>query len=253
MKSLEEQVAAMLAIPGAEDQMDHWRMKARVVGKYNVIFDGRVCQELEGADRLPFFWHDLDHLPNIELWIGLTLGVDWSVYTMASYSTAGLTIAYRFSYLWSQISALHTSGHMSFSIINLPPHLQSVSYDCDNITETYMVLPRYCMSNLTFTGILPGPKEPNPDEVQWFLRILVNKLICLWKDGIIVTTLKFPLGQLVRLALVALICDKPAAHKLGGFGAHSHHFFCTHCWVEQSLKATPKSFAKNGMYLTYCY
>ena len=55
MKSLEEQVAAMLAIPGAEDQMDHWRMKARVVGKYNVIFDGRVCQELEGADRLPFF------------------------------------------------------------------------------------------------------------------------------------------------------------------------------------------------------
>ena len=133
MKSLEEQVAAMLAIPGVEDQMDHWRMKARVAGEYNDIFDGRVCQELEGADGLPFFRHDLDHLPNGELRIGLTLGVDWSVYTMASYSAAGLTIAYRFSYLRSQISASHTSGPMSFSIINLPPHLRSVSYDCDNI------------------------------------------------------------------------------------------------------------------------
>ena len=36
-------------------------------GKYNDIFDGRVCQELEGADRLPFFRHNLDHLPNREL------------------------------------------------------------------------------------------------------------------------------------------------------------------------------------------
>ena len=115
------------------------------------------------------------------------------------------------------------------------------------------MLPRYRTSNLILTGILPGPKEPNPDEVQRFLRILVNELIRLWKDGIIVTTSKFPLGRLVRLALVALICDKPAAHKLGGFGAHSHRFFCTRCWVEQNLKATPESFAKNGMYLTYCY
>jgi len=103
---------------------------------------------------------------------------------------------------------------------------------------------RYRTSNLILAGILPGPKEPNPDEVQRFLHILVNKLIHLWKDGIIVITPKFPLGCLIRLALVALICNKPVAHKLGGFGAHSHRFFCTCCWIEQNLKATPEAFAK---------
>ena len=76
--------------------------------------------------------------------------------------------------------------------------------------------------------------------------IIVNELLRLWLHGIYVKTPKYPDGRLVRIILVAVVCDKPAAHKLGGFGSHSHRFFCTRCWVEQELKATPASFAKNG-------
>ncbi|KAF8066846.1 hypothetical protein FPV67DRAFT_1670313 [Lyophyllum atratum] len=59
-------------------------------------------------------------------------------------------------------------------------------------------------------------------------------------------TSKYPNGRRVRVALVAVVCDKPAAHKLGGFGSHAHTYFCTKCWVTQELKATDASFTENG-------
>ncbi|THU81127.1 hypothetical protein K435DRAFT_823486 [Dendrothele bispora CBS 962.96] len=117
---------------------------------------------------------------------------------------------------------------MSLNIINLPPHL------------------RYRTSNILLWGILPGPKEQDSDEVQRFLRILVNELLRLWRHGIIVKTTKHPHGRLVRIILVCVICDKPAAHKLGGFGSHSHTFFCTRCWIKLSEKATAAAFQQNA-------
>lgn len=54
------------------------------------------------------------------------------------------------------------------------------------------------------------------------------------------------IGRLVRVALVVVVCDKPAAHKIGGFGGHSHTKFCTMCWITQKEKATPASFEKDG-------
>jgi hypothetical protein len=59
-------------------------------------------------------------------------------------------------------------------------------------------------------------------------------------------TPKYPHGWLVCIALVAVVCNKPAAHKLGGFGSHSHTYFCTLCWITQTDKATPKAFVENG-------
>ncbi|KAI0685183.1 hypothetical protein BC835DRAFT_1290874, partial [Cytidiella melzeri] len=49
-------------------------------------------------------------------------------------------------------------------------------------------------------------------------------------------------GRVVRVILVAVVCNKPAAHKLGGFGLHSHTNFCTKCWISQENKATPSAF-----------
>jgi hypothetical protein len=54
---------------------------------------------------------------------------------------------------------------MSLNIANLKHHL------------------RYRFSNLIVTGILPGPKEQDADQVQRFMRILVNELIRLWQFG----------------------------------------------------------------------
>lgn len=93
---------------------------------------------------------------------------------------------------------------------------------------------------------MPGPKEADVDQVHYYMIILVNELLRLWADGVIIYTSKFPNGRLVRIALVAVVCDKPAAHKLGGFGSHAHQFFCMKCWITQEKKATPAAFVWNG-------
>ncbi|KIK75156.1 hypothetical protein PAXRUDRAFT_173579, partial [Paxillus rubicundulus Ve08.2h10] len=116
----------------------------------------------------------------------------------------------------------------SFSICNLPPEY------------------RYRTSNLLLTSILPGPKEKKPDQIQRFLRPIISDLLRLWKHGIIVPTTSCPEGCLVRVALVAVVCDKPAAHKIGRFGSHSHTYLCTGCWITQADKDKPDSFIKDA-------
>lgn len=93
---------------------------------------------------------------------------------------------------------------------------------------------------------MPGPKEQTPDQVQRFMRIFVNELLRLWETGFWIYTSEYPLGLLVRVILICVICDKPAAHKLGGFGSHSHTFFCTRCWISQSEKGTAAAFQHDG-------
>jgi len=97
---------------------------------------------------------------------------------------------------------------------------------------------------------MPGPKEADVDQVHYFMRVLVNELLRLWTHGMVIVTPKYPQGRRVRVALVAVVCDKPAAHKLGGFGSHSHSF-CTKCWVTQEQKASPQSFTPNGLSLFF--
>ncbi len=93
---------------------------------------------------------------------------------------------------------------------------------------------------------MPGPKEADCDEVQRYMRVLVNELIRLWKYGAVIPTPSHPNGRRIRVILVGVVCDKPAAHKLGGFGSHSHTFFCTRDWISQLFKATIEAFWKNG-------
>ena len=103
-KSLEEQLIEL--VPEIEAVVDSWRTKLRTAGKYTDHFDGDVCKTLEGPDGLPFFRPDLRELPDGELRIGVTLGVDW------------------FSYRRSLISASYSLCLMSFSVINLLPSLR---------------------------------------------------------------------------------------------------------------------------------
>jgi len=121
---------------------------------------------------------------------------------------------------------------------------------------------RYRTSNLLCTSIIPGPKEQNPDEIQQFLHPMVSDLLQLWRDGIKVPTesclegtrlspctqedVLIKTGRLVRVILVAVVCDKPAAHKVGGFGSHSHTNFCTLCWITTHDKSKPAAFKQGG-------
>ncbi|KAF8835076.1 hypothetical protein BDN67DRAFT_992532 [Paxillus ammoniavirescens] len=52
--------------------------------------------------------------------------------------------------------------------------------------------------------------------------------------------------RLVRVILVAVVCDKPAAHKIGGFSSHSHTNLCTCCWITQADKDKARAFMKDA-------
>ncbi|EPS97090.1 hypothetical protein FOMPIDRAFT_1129209, partial [Fomitopsis schrenkii] len=107
----------------------------------------------------------------------------------------------------------------------------------------------YRTANMILASILPGPKEQDSDEIQRFMRIFVNELLRLWHHGFKIKSSKFGVERLVRVILICVCCDKPAAHKLGGFGSHSHTFFCTRCWIRQAEKATAEAF-KRGAFPT---
>ena len=54
------------------------------------------------------------------------------------------------------------------------------------------------------------------------------------------------LARLVRVALVAVVCDKPAAHKMGGFASHSHNMFCMCCKIQKADLRKPESYDPEG-------
>ncbi|KIK33736.1 hypothetical protein CY34DRAFT_110541 [Suillus luteus UH-Slu-Lm8-n1] len=125
-----------------------------------------------------------------------------------------------FSYIHSNIAPSHSSAPTSFSVYNLPPEYQ------------------YCTLNLMCMSILPGPKKQNPDQIQRFLHPIILDLLHLWKFGISVPTEPCP--------HIVIVCDKPAAHKVGGFASHSHTNFCTLCWITLSDKTTPTAFQEGA-------
>ncbi|KAG2075892.1 hypothetical protein BDR04DRAFT_1114526 [Suillus decipiens] len=71
-----------------------------------------------------------------------------------------------------------------------------------------------------------GLKEQNPDQIKCFLQPIVSDLLHLWKFGIRLPTEPCPQGRLVCVILVAVVCDKPAAHEIGGTKTriHPNHF-----------------------------
>ena len=97
------------------------------------------------------------------------------------------------------------------------------NHSCGVIYLVLMNLPRkekFKPRNVIIVGIIPGPKEPKGD-INSFLKPLVDELIDFW-DGVIIADTLLPGGMFkVRVALLALCCDVPAARKCGGFAGHS--------------------------------
>ncbi|KIO00975.1 hypothetical protein M404DRAFT_29181 [Pisolithus tinctorius Marx 270] len=211
---LSEQIRSMLTIPGVEDSLDEWCTRTRSPGVYMDIFDGAICRaKLKAPDSSLFFANGPQdqHGPSDELQISVNLGIDW------------------FSYIWSNIAPSHSSCPMSFSICNLPPEYR-----------------RYRTSNLMLTSILPGPKEQSPDQIQRFLWPIISDLLCLWQHSIRVPMPSSPGGRLTRVVLVTVVCNKPAAHKIGGFSSHSHTNFCHNCWISQAQKDKAAAFVPDA-------
>ncbi|RDX39689.1 hypothetical protein OH76DRAFT_1367271 [Lentinus brumalis] len=81
-------------------------------------------------------------------------------------------------------------------------------------------------------GIIPGPTKPSIDQINHFLRLVVDDLLVLWNPGVrYKRTPKYKFGRLFRAALIPLICDILAAKQVTGLGAHGSKFFCSFCYL----------------------
>ncbi|POW01152.1 hypothetical protein PSTT_12679, partial [Puccinia striiformis] len=77
-------------------------------------------------------------------------------------------------------------------------------------------------------------KKPTVSQMSNVLLSLVHELKLRWLPGVTIPTLTYPSGLLVKVALIAAVCDLPAIRKLIGYASHSAEMFCSFCYLPQS-------------------
>ncbi len=86
---------------------------------------------------------------------------------------------------------------ISMANLNLPEHL------------------RYQPEHIFLAGVIPGPKEPNVNEIPNFIRLLIDICLIGWERGIHISrTASAPEGRDTEIAIVLSVNDLPAARKL---------------------------------------
>lgn len=89
---------------------------------------------------------------------------------------------------------------------------------------------RFKTENMFLAGIIPGPKEPSMQEINHFLKPLVDDFLESYVNGVRYTrTWKYPNGRNIRCALALIICDLPAARQALGFSGPQSTNFCSYC------------------------
>jgi hypothetical protein len=128
-------------------------------------------------------------------------------------------------------------GRYSFSICmdGLNPYGNSTRGPTASVCAIYLAclnLPpslRYKYENMCLVCVVPGPNEPSMHQINRILGPLVDDLCIFWKDGVHYQTTNYPGGRLVRIAILPLVCDLPAARQMAGMAGHSSSSFCSHC------------------------
>ncbi len=107
---------------------------------------------------------------------------------------------------------------------------------------TLMNLPRserFKKENVMIVGVIPA-MEHKPSTLNHVLRPLVEELKELWTTGVRMYTAESPQFKiLVKVALMCVTCDIPAARKCCGFKGHNANLGCSRC-----LKRFPGGFGK---------
>ena len=92
----------------------------------------------------------------------------------------------------------------------------------------------YQPENMFLAGIIPGPKEPPLDAINSYIKPIVDVFLEFWTEVYFTKTLQYNLGQMMFCAIALVICDSPAAQKIGGFACHNHEYFCWQCWINKT-------------------
>lgn len=162
-------------------------------GQYYNISDGCMWRTIKGLDGCPFFdAHDMQ-MPRQELHISVTMSFDqWvhlstaprfndddffdlgSVGRTANMDQATRLVAWRFVLLIYHPPYVYTF-HFFFTVL-----LGNCS--------------RYRIENLLISLMTPGPNEPTQEQMQSYLKIIVDDLINLYTNIVVICTPSDPNG-----------------------------------------------------------
>lgn len=130
------------------------------------------------------------------------------------------------------------SGHLTFALFvdAINPFGNKQSGHHTSITFVILVclsLPpdlRHKPENVFVVGIVPGPREPSLEQMNWILQPLVTELQALWSPGLLLSqTHEYPNGRLIRAALLVFVADIPSLRRCLGFPSATATYFCSFC------------------------
>jgi hypothetical protein len=189
-----EWLGEMLCRPGMEDMMDR-RFTQSSDGIMRDIWDAPGLYEIPGPDGHPFICESR----------GGNEGRYLFSFNMDGFNPFQLKQAGR--------SASVMGLYMV--CLNLPPE------------------ERFRPENTFLAGIIPGPKEPSMQEINHFLRPLVDDLLDSYVNGVhYMRTWKHPNGRNTRSALALIVCDLPAGRQALGFTGPQSANFCSYCKLQ---------------------
>lgn len=192
--SLSEQIASVLYDDTVQQALEKQESQQRRAGVYRNCYDGKVMQNLRGVDGRRFFGPGPRE--KNELRIAMTLSID-------AFKPTNTTFADN-----------HSTTAVSWSFASL------------DVAQRY--------EHMIVTSVIPGPNEPTAEQLQEHLVLPVNDLIDLYERGIRVYSPGHPEGRLVRVVLIAVICDHPALCRVCGFADKNHNNApCTKCKITQ--------------------
>ncbi|KJA16576.1 hypothetical protein HYPSUDRAFT_116475, partial [Hypholoma sublateritium FD-334 SS-4] len=96
-----------------------------------------------------------------------------------------------------------------------------------NLPEDYRYKPEFIFP----VGIIPGPHEPPLEELNHYIRPIIEEIKTGWAPGYhLSNTAESPVhGERVDIALLLSINDLPAARKVSGTAGVAAHIYCTVC------------------------
>ena len=141
----------------------------------------------------------------------------------------------------SNISFLDVPGNLLFMLnIDWFQPFEHTQYSVGVIYLVIQNLPRavrFKPENVIIVSTIPGPKEPDYNHLNPYLKSMVDDLLLLWEGVNFETPHSMLSSKLIRAALCYISSDLPATRKVCGFYGYHAHYGCSKC-----LKVFPSTF-----------